>query len=254
MPELEPVPRDHVVTKTFYLIDGFVGRTTNGQTWIEALPPPEPNDGAASGARRRQRVADRHHLERSRRGLGAGSLRRAALPARLPAAARQREMALRGGVNLVMYTLTGNYKADQVHVRDLLERLGALNEWSARLRAARRRWPCSRLLAVVGCRRRARSLARAAAARLCARSLWLLLLLALADPSLVREDREPLKDVVAVVLDHIGIQSIGERAAQTTRRAPNSKSASPRSTTSSRASSRRGRAIPTTRGRSCSRR
>ena len=37
---------------------------------------------------------------------------------------RQREMALRGGVNLVMYTLTGNYKADQVHVPALLERLG----------------------------------------------------------------------------------------------------------------------------------
>ena len=41
-----------------------------------------------------------------------------------PGGARQREMALRGGVNLVMYTLTGNYKSDQVHVRDLLERLG----------------------------------------------------------------------------------------------------------------------------------
>ena len=42
----------------------------------------------------------------------------------VPGDARQHEMALRGGVNLVMYTLTGNYKADQVHVRDLLERLG----------------------------------------------------------------------------------------------------------------------------------
>jgi hypothetical protein len=41
-----------------------------------------------------------------------------------PGGARQRELALRGGVNLVMYTLTGNYKSDQVHVRDLLERLG----------------------------------------------------------------------------------------------------------------------------------
>ena len=41
-----------------------------------------------------------------------------------PGGARQREFALRGGVNLVMYTLTGNYKSDQVHVRDLLERLG----------------------------------------------------------------------------------------------------------------------------------
>ena len=41
----------------------------------------------------------------------------------VPGGRRQRELALRGGVNLVMYTLTGNYKADQVHVRDLLERL-----------------------------------------------------------------------------------------------------------------------------------
>ena len=37
---------------------------------------------------------------------------------------RQREFAIRGGVNIVMYTLTGNYKADQVHVPALLERLG----------------------------------------------------------------------------------------------------------------------------------
>ena len=37
---------------------------------------------------------------------------------------RQREMALRGGANIVMYVLTGNYKSDQVHVPALLERLG----------------------------------------------------------------------------------------------------------------------------------
>ena len=33
-------------------------------------------------------------------------------------------MAYRFGINLVMYILTGNYKEDQVHVPDLLERLG----------------------------------------------------------------------------------------------------------------------------------
>ena len=38
--------------------------------------------------------------------------------------AQQRQFALRAGVNIVMYTLTGNYKADQVHVPALLERLG----------------------------------------------------------------------------------------------------------------------------------
>jgi len=42
-----------------------------------------------------------------------------------------------------------------------------------------------------------------------------LILLALADPSLTREDHRPLKDVVAVVLDHSGSQTIGERKAQT---------------------------------------
>jgi hypothetical protein len=33
-------------------------------------------------------------------------------------------MSYRTGVNIVMYALTGNYKADQVHIPDLLQRLG----------------------------------------------------------------------------------------------------------------------------------
>ncbi|MEO1331667.1 MAG: DUF4159 domain-containing protein, partial [Pseudomonadota bacterium] len=37
---------------------------------------------------------------------------------------RQRELALRFGVNVVMYAYTGNYKSDQVHIPSLLERLG----------------------------------------------------------------------------------------------------------------------------------
>ena len=44
IPELEIVPRDHVITKTFYLLDGFVGRYANGDTWVEALPPEPAND------------------------------------------------------------------------------------------------------------------------------------------------------------------------------------------------------------------
>ena len=42
----------------------------------------------------------------------------------VPGGEPQREMALRFGINLVMYVLTGNYKADQVHVPAILERLG----------------------------------------------------------------------------------------------------------------------------------
>jgi Domain of unknown function (DUF4159) len=44
--------------------------------------------------------------------------------AMIPGSDRQREMAFRVGVNIVMYALTGNYKTDQVHVPALLERLG----------------------------------------------------------------------------------------------------------------------------------
>ena len=42
----------------------------------------------------------------------------------VPGDEAQREYAYRFGVNLIMYALTGNYKADQVHVPALLERLG----------------------------------------------------------------------------------------------------------------------------------
>ena len=37
---------------------------------------------------------------------------------------RQRELAIRFGVNIAMYALSGNYKADQVHAAELIRRLG----------------------------------------------------------------------------------------------------------------------------------
>ena len=92
IPELEPVPRDHVLTKTFYLLKDFPGRFSSGQLWVEALPAAERGRaGEPPGARRRRRVVDHHHLERFRRRLGdapgrpghaAARVRRAA-PARI---------------------------------------------------------------------------------------------------------------------------------------------------------------------------
>ena len=53
IPELEPVPHDHVLTKTFFLLRDFPGRFTNGQLWVEALPAEnedeEPNRPARAG-------------------------------------------------------------------------------------------------------------------------------------------------------------------------------------------------------------
>ncbi len=122
VPELEPVPRVHVVTKTFYLIDGFVGRYSSGQTWIEALPPTPP-DQANRPARSGDSVSP---IVITSNDLAAGWATDAEgepLYPLVPGGSRQREFAIRGGINLVIYTLTGNYKADQVHVHDLLERL-----------------------------------------------------------------------------------------------------------------------------------
>ena len=123
VPELEPVPADHVVTKTFYLLDNFVGRYASGQTWIEALPPPI-GDNQQRPARAGDSVSPIVLTSNDLAGGWAGDEYGEALYPLVPGDPRQHEMALRGGVNLVMYTLTGNYKADQVHVRDLLERLG----------------------------------------------------------------------------------------------------------------------------------
>jgi hypothetical protein len=123
VPELEPVPRDHVITKTFYLIDNFVGRTDSGQTWVEALPPPDPNDRAPRPARAGDSVSPIVVTSNDLAAAWAADAGGRPLYPLVPGGARQRELALRGGVNLVMYTLTGSYKADQVHAKDLLERL-----------------------------------------------------------------------------------------------------------------------------------
>jgi hypothetical protein len=42
----------------------------------------------------------------------------------VPGGEQQRETAIRFGINVVIYAMTGNYKTDQVHVPALLERLG----------------------------------------------------------------------------------------------------------------------------------
>jgi hypothetical protein len=122
VPELEPVPKNHVATRTFYLIDGFVGRYTAGETWIEALPP-ETGDEASRPARAGDSVSPIIITSNDLAGAWAADRYGEPLYPLVPGAPRQREMAIRGGINLVMYALTGNYKADQVHVPYLLERL-----------------------------------------------------------------------------------------------------------------------------------
>lgn len=122
IPELEPVPGDHVLTKAFYLLQDFPGRWEGGPLWVEASLR-DPGE-ASRPARNADGVSAIIITSNDFAGAWAtGSDQRPLYPV-APGGDRQREMAYRTGVNIVMYTLTGNYKADQVHVPALLERLG----------------------------------------------------------------------------------------------------------------------------------
>ena len=124
VPELEPVPRDHVLTKTFYLLDRIVGRTDDrrrpgSRRCRRPIPmtatrgPREPE----TACRRSSSPPTISPPPGRATPMGGRSIRS------FREAPRQRELAFRSGINLVMYTLTGNYKADQVHAKDIIERL-----------------------------------------------------------------------------------------------------------------------------------
>jgi hypothetical protein len=122
IPPLEPVPANHVLTKSFYLMNSFPGRWDGGSLWVEA----EPTDEAERSERSRRTDGVSSIVITSNDMASAWALDDANRPIFpvVPGGEVQREMAFRAGVNLVMYALTGNYKADQVHVPALLERLG----------------------------------------------------------------------------------------------------------------------------------
>ncbi|HVM79453.1 MAG TPA: DUF4159 domain-containing protein [Stellaceae bacterium] len=113
VPPLVPLPPDHVLTKAFYLMQEFPGRWSGGRLWIEPTEG-KVNDGVASIIVGSNDFAGAWAIDSQGRPLYAV----------VPGGEQQREMAYRFGVNLVMYTLTGNYKTDQVHVPAILERLG----------------------------------------------------------------------------------------------------------------------------------
>jgi hypothetical protein len=113
VPPLAPVDPEHVLTKSFYLLQEFPGRITGGQVWVEADPDGASRDGASGVVIGSNDWASAWATDDGGQPL---------YP--VEGGERQREMARRFGVNLAMYALTGNYKADQVHVPALLERLG----------------------------------------------------------------------------------------------------------------------------------
>jgi hypothetical protein len=111
VPSLIPVPDDHVLTRSFYLLDRFPGRTEGATVWVEE--DPVAHDGVSSV------IIGAHDWAGAWATDQAG---RAVFPT-VPGGNRQREMAYRFGINVILYALTGNYKGDQVHLPAIMERL-----------------------------------------------------------------------------------------------------------------------------------
>jgi len=111
-PPLIAMPSDHVITKSFYLLSDVPGRWTGGKVWIEAGSG-RINDGVTTILIGSNDYAGAWAVDQRGRGLMPVS----------PGGETQREMSFRFGVNLVMHALTGNYKDDQVHLPDIMQRL-----------------------------------------------------------------------------------------------------------------------------------
>ena len=126
IPALEPIPSDHILTRSFYLIQSFPGRYDNPLLWVEAAPPSA--EDAEGMPFRQQNDGVTPVVIGGNDWASAWATDEYGAPmypvGRGEAGDRQREMAARFGINLIMHVLTGNYKSDQVHVPALLERLG----------------------------------------------------------------------------------------------------------------------------------
>jgi hypothetical protein len=121
IPALEPVPADHVITKAFYLLTDFPGRYNGGPLWVQRSESTARADRPVSEG---DGVSPILITENDFAGAWATDEGGRFIYPTVPSNNTQREMSVRTGINIVMYLLTGNYKADQVHVPALLERLG----------------------------------------------------------------------------------------------------------------------------------
>ena len=113
VPPLTQVSSQHVLARAFYLLRDYPGRYAGAPVWV-ARDEDRSNDGVSPI------VIGGHDWAAAWAVDEQGQYPYATLPG----GERQRTLAYRFGVNLVVYALTGNYKSDQVHIPQLLQRLG----------------------------------------------------------------------------------------------------------------------------------
>jgi len=113
IPPLAPLTTEHVLARAFYLLSDFPGRYTGDTVWVQR-DQDRTNDSVSPVIVGGNDWAAAWAVDAEGRNPYAV----------IPGGARQRTLAYRFGINLVMYALTGNYKGDQVHVPAILQRLG----------------------------------------------------------------------------------------------------------------------------------
>lgn len=113
IPPLAPLTVDHVLARAFYLLRDYPGRYENSTVWVQR-DEDRANDGVSQVVIGGNDWAAAWAVDAEGHNPYAT----------IPGGERQRLLAYRFGVNLVMYALTGNYKGDQVHVPAILQRLG----------------------------------------------------------------------------------------------------------------------------------
>ena len=112
IPPLTPLTTEHVLARAFYLLSEYPGRTSGDTVWVQRQGD-RSNDDVSPVVIGSNDWASAWAVDNAGRSTVA-----------VDGGPRQRTLAYRFGVNLVMYALTGNYKGDQVHVPHILERLG----------------------------------------------------------------------------------------------------------------------------------
>lgn len=110
--DLNYIRRDHTLSKSFYLLEKYPGRWDSKVILIDNTDL-DLKDGVNSV------------IIGFNDWVGAWALDDNNYPMfpAVPGGERQREMAFRFGVNIIMYALTGNYKSDQIHSKSILNRM-----------------------------------------------------------------------------------------------------------------------------------
>ncbi|ALE03567.1 DUF4159 domain-containing protein [Bartonella ancashensis] len=116
---IEPATIDHVVSRSFYIMPDFPGRYRNSPLWVESSSINKKNSNSITTG---DNVSSLFITANDFAGAWALNEKEMWKYPLIPNDYMQRLWAFRAGLNIVMYTLTGNYKADQIHVPALLER------------------------------------------------------------------------------------------------------------------------------------